>query len=216
MPVSNSETESASFSYLSVRAFLTVLAAKTPAPGGGATAALSGALAAAQARMVVEYSLGKKSLLEHQAKLMIYRTRLEKIQEMFLQLIDEDAAAYAQLSPWLSQPGDQRNGNADFQAAVIAAIRTPQTVTALANELLECCFALVGISNQNLVSDLWIAADMAAACGQSALRNVEINLPLLDVISTKEQEHAQTAELQAHNRQLTQKIPAVKISTPHQ
>jgi formiminotetrahydrofolate cyclodeaminase len=164
--------------------------------------------------MVVEYSIGKKSLLEHQTKLMAYRARLEKIQEMFLQLMDEDAAAYAQLSPWLSQPRDQRHGNADFQTAVIAAIRAPQTVAALANELLECCFALVAITNHNLVSDLWVAADVAAACGQSALRNVEINLPLLDVASAMGEEQTQTAELQTHHQNLVQKIPAVKMAHP--
>ena len=43
----------------SIDAFLETLASKTPAPGGGATACLAGALACAQAQMVVEYSLGK-------------------------------------------------------------------------------------------------------------------------------------------------------------
>ncbi len=194
---------------LSVRNFLASLAAKTPTPGGGATAAMAGALSAAQVLMVVEYSIGKKSLMEHQAKLIDYRTRLTKIEEMFLALMDEDAAAYAELSPWLKQSACERREKQDFYAAVIAAIRTPQTIAALANELLECCFGLAGIANQGLKSDLWVAADVAAASGRSALRNVEINLPLLPDASAKELECAQTTELQTHLQQLTDRIPAV-------
>lgn len=190
----------------SIADFLKVLAAKTPSPGGGCTAALAGALAAAQAQMVVEYSIGKKSLAAHQTTLTEYRQRLENIRVLFLRLMDEDAAAYAQLSPWLKQAPAERGAAAAFQSAVIAALRAPQTTLALANELLECCFALAQISNPVLVSDLRVAEDIAAACGRSALRNVDINLPLLPNAQTYAQERAMTDELSAHLKELIAKI----------
>src|SRR3954466_11568245 len=49
--------------------FLTAAAAKQPAPGGGSATALAGALAAAMGEMVVNYSVGKKDLVEHQPAL---------------------------------------------------------------------------------------------------------------------------------------------------
>ena len=44
---------------------LEAIAAKQPTPGGGAVASLTAALAAATARMVLHYSLGKPLLAEH-------------------------------------------------------------------------------------------------------------------------------------------------------
>src|SRR3954447_21716538 len=49
--------------------FLTAAAAKQPAPGGGSATALAGALAAAMSEMVLNYSVGKKDLAEHQPAL---------------------------------------------------------------------------------------------------------------------------------------------------
>ena len=51
-----------SFTPLTLDQFLDSVAAKTPAPGGGAVASAVGALSAALAGMVVSYSTGKKNL----------------------------------------------------------------------------------------------------------------------------------------------------------
>ena len=206
MNTMSSETGLRPLAASSIADFLRMLAAKTPSPGGGCTAALAGALAAAQAQMVVEYSIGKKSLAAHNATLTEYRQRLENIRVLFLKLMDEDAAAYAQLSPWLRQTPEERGATAGFQSAVMAALRAPQTTLALANELLECCFALAQISNPALASDLRVAEDIAAACGRSALRNVDINLPLVPNAQAQAQEQAMTEELSAHLRKLVTQI----------
>jgi formiminotetrahydrofolate cyclodeaminase len=202
MSTSESTLQSASFAAASIQDFLHALAAKSPTPGGGAVAALVGAIAAAQAQMVVEYSVGKKSLAPHQALLLDYRGRLERMRLLFLRLMDEDAAAYAQLSPWLKLPATERDSTADFHAALTAALRAPQSVLALANELLDYCRALIPITNPALASDLGVAQDAAAACGRSALRNVEINLPLLSDIEAQARERAITDELSSHMRKL--------------
>ena len=49
--------------------FLNAAAAKQPTPGGGSIAALAGALAASMGEMVLNYSIGKKSLAEHEPAL---------------------------------------------------------------------------------------------------------------------------------------------------
>ena len=49
--------------------FLNAAAAKQPAPGGGSATALAGALAAAMGEMVLNYSVGKKSLAKFEPEL---------------------------------------------------------------------------------------------------------------------------------------------------
>ena len=60
-----------SLSSLRFAELLDQIGAKTPAPGGGAVACASGALAASLAHMVVAYSLGKKWLAAHQDALAL-------------------------------------------------------------------------------------------------------------------------------------------------
>ncbi len=54
---------------LPLQTFLADLAAKSPTPGGGSVAALAGAVAACQARMVLEYSVGRAKGAEHEPRL---------------------------------------------------------------------------------------------------------------------------------------------------
>ena len=68
-----------------VEEFCDALAAKTPSPGGGATAAIVGAVGASQLLMVAEYS---KIPLDARGALRAAIAAL-------LQLADEDAEAYA-------------------------------------------------------------------------------------------------------------------------
>ena len=159
-----------------VSGFLAALAAKTPTPGGGATACVTGALAAAQAEMVVAYSLGKKNLAEHQEMLAGAQRELARTREMLLELGDEDARAYARLNALMKLPeGDP--GRAELAAAGETAATVPLSAMAVCVELTHLCAKLRGKSNAHLVSDLDISEKLAAAAAWCAGRNVEINLP---------------------------------------
>ena len=70
--------------------FLTALAAKQPAPGGGSVAALAGALAAAMGEMVLNYSVGKKDLAAHEPALREALTELTRARAMLLELLIEN------------------------------------------------------------------------------------------------------------------------------
>ena len=160
----------------SIAAFLTSLAAKTPTPGGGAVACMVGATAAAQAEMVVAYSLGKKNLAEHQTMLATVQAELARARLMLLELADEDGRAYAIVNAMMKLPeGDA--GRAGLAAATEMAASVPLSAMAICVELHKLCAKLRGKSNANLVSDLDIAEKLAAAAAWCAGRNVEINLP---------------------------------------
>src|SRR6185436_11352912 len=131
-------------------------AAKNPTPGGGSVGALCGALAAALAAMSVEYTVGKKKFLPFDAELKTALARFHTTARMFQELMAEDIAAYETLSPLLklSDPPS----HPDYVAAVVAAIRAPQTAAGFALAVLEQCAALLDKTSKHLLSDLASAA----------------------------------------------------------
>jgi len=80
----------------SLEELLEAIAARTPAPGGGAVASCIGALGAALASMVVAYSIRHRKLADHQEELQVAARRLMSARTLLLSLADEDAAAYGQ------------------------------------------------------------------------------------------------------------------------
>src|SRR5204862_3971713 len=87
--------------------------------------------------------------------------------------------AYDNRASLLKLPEDQRLAHADYLPAVVAAIRTPQTVAGFALNILERCTTLLDKTNKFLVSDLGIAAVYAHATVHASEINVRVNLPLL-------------------------------------
>ena len=74
--------------------FLNAAAAKQPAPGGGSVTALAGALAASRGEMVLNYSVGKKSLAAHEPAFQAALAEFHRLRAMMLQLMVEDQLAY--------------------------------------------------------------------------------------------------------------------------
>lgn len=155
------------------------LAAKTPAPGGGAAASIAGATAAALAGMVVSYSLEKKSLAEHQTMLKAAAGRLGEMRATFLELAERDAAAYTELNELQKLPEDDPHRLEQEPGAITRAVEIPQRAVDLSIELLDLIESLVGRSNTNLRSDLAGSAALAEASAAAAGWNVRINTPLL-------------------------------------
>ncbi|MBX3407131.1 MAG: cyclodeaminase/cyclohydrolase family protein [Phycisphaeraceae bacterium] len=169
----------AQFATQSVGGFLDLLAAKCPAPGGGAAACMAGATAAALAHMVMAYSIGKKNLAEHQPLLESAAAALLRARAMLLQLADEDAAAYALVNELQKLPETDARRMAEWGGAAAAAVAAPRAAMAVCMEVLRMSESLAGKSNAYLRSDLAIAAVLAEAAARSAWWNVRINLSLV-------------------------------------
>ncbi|CAN5801767.1 hypothetical protein BH11PLA1_BH11PLA1_13690 [soil metagenome] len=174
----------------SVSDFLGDLAAKTPAPGGGATACVAGALAAAQAEMVVAFSAGKKVLAEHQGMLAATGPRLSNLRRLLLVLAEEDAAAYAALveiqqGAFVSSADGAETREERLRAAAARCIQIPLFALAACVEAQEIAARLKGKSNAHLASDLEIAAALAATAGRACAINVRVNLPLITDASAR-------------------------------
>ncbi|MBY0309508.1 MAG: cyclodeaminase/cyclohydrolase family protein [Phycisphaerales bacterium] len=151
---------------------LSALAAKTPTPGGGAAAGATGALACALAEMVVAYSVNKKDLAAHRARLESAAGVLRAWRAEFLSLADADADAYGRLNALRKAGG----GGAEMAAAVEGALSVPRACLRSARDLAALCLELAPITNTYLKSDLAIAGLLAAAAARSAEWNVRANL----------------------------------------
>lgn len=160
----------------SIDAFLSATAAKQPTPGGGSVAALTGALSAAIGEMVVNYSVGKKDLVQHQAELQTALTELTRARQIMLELMVEDQLAFHELSVCRKLPITDPQRSARFNEALNVCIGIPQTIGATAAAILGNCDKCVEMSNKFLLSDLAVCAELAMATVRCATYNVRVNL----------------------------------------
>ena len=156
---------------------LASLSEKSPAPGGGAAAGMLGATACALGGMVVAYSVGKKSLAEHEATLRAAAESLAAMRTQFLDLAAEDAEAYADLNRIQRLDANDPERVASEPGALTRATAAPEAARVLAMDLLALLETLIGRTNKYLASDLAIAGVAAEAAASSAGWNVRINAP---------------------------------------
>lgn len=169
-----------SLAELQVSAFSELLASKAPAPGGGAAAALEGALGAALTGMVCNLTVGKKQYAAHQALAEESLRSAQALRGRFLEAMERDAQAYRGVSGAFSLPKatdeEKSARSAAIQAGLKECTRPPLEMMELAVEALELTAALLGKSNAGAVSDLGVAALSLRAAIQGAWLNVLINI----------------------------------------
>ncbi len=191
---------------LSVDELLAEIGAKSPTPGGGAVASVTAALAAALGRMVVNYSVGKPSLAEHDA---LHRAALEALADharSALRLAHADSEAYGRLHALgkLDHAHEQRKR--EWPGAVEAAIDAPRQVMSECLAMLELFDRLLGAANPRLGTDLAVAAILAEAAARAAAWNVHANLELLTDAGAARQVEAETARSVEQVRRLSETI----------
>lgn len=159
--------------------YLGELAAKVPAPGGGAVAALHAAQAAALVAMVARYTTRAKDA-EHREVVDRIIDAADAARERALTLADADAAAFTAVGAAYRLPKDTETQTAQRSAAITAALleaaRVPAAVVDEADEVLTLATELLPIGNPNVVTDIGAAADAARAAATSSRLNIEINL----------------------------------------
>src|SRR5688500_1281835 len=186
--------------------FLDAAAAKQPTPGGGSITALVGALSAAMAEMVVNYSVGKKGLEAHRPELTTVLGELHRARGLMLELMAEDQSAYTALTEARKMPEGAPGRDERLPAALLASIRTPQAIGATAVSILGLCDRLVEISNHYLLSDLAVSADLAMATVRCAVYNVRVNLADVTDPSERQSIEADMGQVLAHAAVLIQRV----------
>ena len=156
------------------------VAAREPSPGGGAVAALAGALGSALGRMAAAFSLGKKTLADEARAIEGVARRLERVQRVLLELADDDAEAFAQLSALEKLPEGDSRREQGLAAAAIRAATVPLAIIAAAGSALRAAEDLAPRCNAWLRSDLAICAILAEAAARGASQMVDANLGALE------------------------------------
>ncbi len=173
-----------------IETFLAELAARVPAPGGGATAGLHAAQAAALVAMVARYSDSAK-FADHAEEITTITATADRLRENALALAEEDAAAFTAVTQAYGLPkGTPDEAAARSEAiarALVAAAHVPAIVIAVAEQVLSLAEQLLPIGNRNVISDVAAAAEAARAAATTARVNVEINLGGIKPATTREE-----------------------------
>ncbi len=155
--------------------FTEQLTSKSPTPGGGGVAALIGALAAALGAMATNLSIGKKKLLpfEEDHRQILAETNILRLR--FLELMDEDAAAFTPLAEAYSLDRSVPENAEILRRATLNACRAPLEMMQRCGELIVLLEDLRGKCSVLMLSDVGCGASAARAALESAAMNVFVN-----------------------------------------
>jgi len=157
----------------SIRLYADKLAAKTPTPGGGSTAALLGVLGCALLSMVANFTLAGKGFNGYKERSQKALKKSENIREKMTDLIDKDVAAYENLSRAFKK---YKDNIISLQPALKRAITPPATICVYAYKATVIALDLAYVGNKHILSDVIVAVYTLDAAFESALANINVNL----------------------------------------
>jgi formiminotetrahydrofolate cyclodeaminase len=160
-----------------ISGFLRQLAARTSAPGGGATAALHAAQGAALIAMVARFSNGPRFDAEVVARVL---PAADALIDEALGLAEADAAAFGKVAEAYrlprQTPAEQQARSRAIAEGLGGAARPPADLLVLAARLIALAEELLPTANRNLIGDLLAAAASARAAAEICRVNIEANL----------------------------------------
>jgi formiminotetrahydrofolate cyclodeaminase len=163
-----------------IRHFLDKLASKSPEPGGGSVAALTGSLGAGLVSMVCSLTLGKEKYKDVQPQVEALIKESEKLRVEMQDLIQKDTEVYGGLSEVYKMPkntdAEKATRTAKMQEALKKACQVPFEIGLKSLEVARLAQRAAEIGNVAAVSDAGVAVLLAQACAQSAALNVKINV----------------------------------------
>ncbi len=156
--------------------FLEALSSGEHTPGGGAAAALAGALATGLLGMASAVGLKRKP---DDPALREINARAKDLLGKFLDLAREDAEAYRGVSEALklpkSTPEEKEERKRRVQEALVKAAEVPLRTAELSAELLGLIAEALPVCPDSVASDLLSGARLAHAAALGALYNVDAN-----------------------------------------
>ncbi len=164
----------------SVGTFADLVAAGTPAPGGGSVSAYCGMLAASLGEMVCNLTIGKPKYAEVETRLREIKSELNHLGARLRQLIAEDAESFEAVlrSYRLPKESDEQKSHraAQIQIALQGAVAVPVETAQRSFDVIGLLRELADIGNTNALSDVAVGAQLAKTAITGASYNVGVNL----------------------------------------
>jgi len=163
-----------------LNSYLNDLASASPAPGGGAAAAVTVAQGLALLSMVCNLTIGKKkfSAVEGQAKDIL--EQLSTMRAEALSDAEADMSAFTVVMKAYQMPVETDEQKSTKKAALANATRNaaepPFRLMALAAQALPLADQLEKIGNPDVLSDVLVGRHLLIAGYNSSKENVEVNL----------------------------------------
>lgn len=156
----------------SIKDYITDLAAKKPAPGGGSAAALCGALGVSLLEMSCNYTIGNEKFKEQWAQIGQILREVTSARERLNRLLDEDVAAYSKVAEAYKMPKETEQQKKVRKEAIQEAMKGSSSV---AQEIRGVCLevskfvpVLLEKGNPNLASDVRCAKILLDAANEAA------------------------------------------------
>ncbi len=156
--------------------FVSTVSEGTATPGGGAVAALAGALSAALAEMVARLTVGKKRYADVEETMNAIVTVAADLRARLLSAVEEDVAAFNGLMEAYRLPEDDPGRAAAIQENTLRAADVPFNVARLALEAMQLAEQVARQGNKNAASDAAVAALVGLAAVEGAALNVRVNM----------------------------------------
>ena len=171
------------FTERAIDEYVRQLASKEPVPGGGGTAALVGALAAALGEMVANLTLGKPKYSAVDDEIQMLKAAISTIREELLVLVEKDAEVFAPLAAAYRMAFDTEEDKAEkervMQACLKRASLVPLEIMERCAEMLPLVEKLAKKGSALAVSDAGCAAVLSKAAIEAAWLNVCINVRVI-------------------------------------
>ncbi len=186
--------------------FANELSMESPTPGGGSTAALAGALAAALVSMVANLTYGNKKYRAHWDVMKTLAEKAQELKDQLLRAVDRDTEAFDAVMAAFRLPKKTEEEKAERQRAIEeatkGATRVPLEVMSLALEALKLTGEAAEKGNVNSVSDAGVGALLALSAVEGAYLNVKINLGGIEDASFKEETEKQADTILSEARSI--------------
>jgi formiminotetrahydrofolate cyclodeaminase len=165
---------------LSIKDYLAKTASGDPVPGGGSSAALNAALAAALTEMVAHLTIGRKNFESVDAEMRTVAETAADLRRRLMEDIDRDSESYAQVLKAFQMPKGTEAEKAERARAVQEAFKqaalVPLGVARAAVALMELGRTVIAKGNPNAASDGAAGVLAARMAARAAVYNVRINL----------------------------------------
>ena len=160
----------------SLHELLESVAEQTPAPGGGSTAAVVGALAAGLVEMAAKFTIGRDEYAALRGRMEEVRDSACELRELLVALGERELEAYAPVLDALRLDAADPDRDARVRGALSAAALSPVEIARAARSVAELGAEVASGGNAHVAGDAITGVLLAEAACRAAGRLAEINL----------------------------------------